>query len=214
MSVPSSVRSRCATLALLATVVAPSLLLGQNRFEITPFAASYYGLTHLAKNTNGPFVGNDFVVDQNNAFAVGGRISVPVGARFGIEGEFVYTMSGLSVIEKDAVGPGLDGGISQDGNVMFGSVRAVISPARSNLFLLAGPAIITRGGDAWDGVDSGDKTDFGGVVGLGIRANVTPRFRLNLTAETYLYSFSAGNSDSQFQSDVLVSVGIPIALSH
>jgi hypothetical protein len=207
-----SVRLQVVALSLLA--LAPAALQAQSRFELTPFVASYYGLTHLAENTNGPFVGNDFTVDQNNAFALGARLSVPVGNRFGLEGEFIYTMSGLSIIEKDAAGEGLDGGISQDGNVMFGSVRAVISPARSNLFLLAGPAIITRGGDAWDGVDSSDKTDFGGVVGLGIRANVTPRFRLNLTAESYLYSFSSNGSDSQFQADVLVSIGIPISLGH
>jgi hypothetical protein len=90
----------------------------------------------------------------------------------------------------------------------------VFSPRRSNLFLLAGPAIIRRGGDAWDGASGSDVTDFGGVVGFGIRANVTPRFRLNFTAETYLYSFSGGLADSDFQADVLVGVGVPIALGH
>ena len=123
-------------------------------------------------------------------------------------------MSGLSVTEKDGVGPGIDGGISQNGSVIFGSLRAVYSPRRSNLFLLAGPAVVTRGGDAWDGVDKGDITDIGGVIGLGIRANVTPRFRLNITAESYLYSFNGGGPDSKFQSDILVSIGVPIAIGR
>lgn len=211
MSLPS-VRTQVLALGLL--VAAAPAVQAQARFEITPFVASYYGLSHLSSQENGPINGGDFNIDQNNAFAFGGRLSVPMGPRFAIEGEFTFTQSGLSILEEDAFGDGLDGGVSQDGNIIFGSIRAVISPARSNLFLLAGPAIIKRGGDAWEGVDSEDLTDFGGVVGFGIRANVTPRFRLNLTAETYLHSFQAGESDSKFQSDVLVSVGIPISLGR
>jgi hypothetical protein len=208
----TSVRSQVVALSLL--VLAPVAVQAQARLEITPFVASYYGLSHLSEQENGPIIGNDFTVDQNNAFAFGGRLSIPVGPRFAIEGEFTFTQSGLSILEKDAFGDGLDGGISQNGNIIFGSIRAVISPARSNLYLLAGPAIIKRGGDAWEGVDSGDLTDFGGVVGFGIRANVTPRFRLNLTAESYLHSFQAGEGEAKFQADVLVSVGIPISLGH
>jgi hypothetical protein len=211
VSLPS-VRSQVLALGLL--VAAASAVQAQSRFEITPFVASYYGLTHLSEQDAGPIAGNPFTIDQNNAVAFGARVSVPVGPRFAIEGEFTFTQSGLSIIEEDAFGDGLNGGVSQDGNIVYGSVRAVISPARSNLFLIAGPAYIHRGGDAWEGVDSDDLNDFGGVVGFGIRANVTPRFRLNLTAETYLYSFQAGQSDSKFQSDVLVSVGVPISLGR
>lgn len=210
----SSVRHRLALAVAAAALAAPSLLAAQLRTELTPFAASYYGVTHLGEGTGGPLAGNSFTVDQNNAFAAGVRLTVPVGGRLAIEGEFVYTGSGLSITEKDGFGPGLDGGISQSGRVMFGSLRAVISPRRSNLFLIAGPAIVTRGGDAWKGVNKSDITDFGGVVGLGIRASVTPRFRINFTAESYLYSFNGGGTKSKFQSDILVSLGIPIALSH
>jgi hypothetical protein len=207
-----SARQRARLAFLAAMLAVPSVLTAQLRTEITPFVASYYGLTHLASGDVGPFAGNPFTFDQKNAFALGARISVPVGARLSLEGEFTYARSGLSVTEQDALGPGLDGGISQDGNILFGSVRAVVSPRRSNLFLLAGPAIIKRGGDAWKGVKSSDITDFGGVVGFGIRANVTPRFRINFTAETYLYSFDGGGSNSKFQADVLVGLGVPISI--
>ncbi len=198
----------------LGALLAPALLSAQLRTEVTPFAASYYGVTHLGEGDAGLFSGNPFTIDQDNAFALGGRITLPIGAQLAVEGEFVYSMSGLSVTEKDGVGPGIDGGISQNGSVIFGSLRAVYSPRRSNLFLLAGPAVVTRGGDAWDGVDKGDITDIGGVIGLGIRANVTPRFRLNITAESYLYSFNGGGPDSKFQSDILVSIGVPIAIGR
>jgi hypothetical protein len=200
---------KCAcTLGIVALV--PFALEAQQRTEITPFVASYYHLTHLASGTS--TAGNDFNFDQKNAVAFGGRITVPIGGRVAIQGEFTFATSGLAVTEKNGIGPGLDGGLSQDGNIIFGSLRAVLSPRRSNLFLLAGPAIVKRGGDAWDGVKSSDITDFGGVVGFGFRANVTPRFRVNFTAESYLYSFDGGGSDSKFQSDLLVSLGIPISL--
>ena len=197
-------------LALGAVALVPGAVTAQQRTEITPFVASYYHLTHLGEGDAGLITGNPFTIDQKNAFAFGGRITVPIGARVSVEGEFAYSMSGVTIEEEDIGGNGINGGISQDGSIIYGSLRAVINPRRSNLFLLAGPAVIARGGDAWDGVDG--TTDFGGVVGFGFRANVTPRFRVNFTAESYLYSFSTEGSDSKFQSDILVSLGIPISL--
>lgn len=208
----SSVRSKLAVLSLL--VLAPAAAQAQARLEITPFIASYYGLTHLSEQEGGPIAGNPFTIDQNNALAFGGRLSVPLSPRFAIEGEVAYSKSGLSILEEDAFGDGLDGGISQDGYNLYASVRAVLTPPRSNLFLIAGPAFIKKGGDAWEGIDSEDLRDIGGVVGLGVRANVTPRFRLNLTAETYLYSFQVEGADSKFQADLLVSIGVPIGLGR
>ncbi len=208
----SSVRQRLALAVLAAGLAAPSVASAQLRTEITPFIASYYGLTHLASGSAGVIAGNPFTFDQKNAFAFGGRISVPIGARIAIEGEFAYATSGASVTEKDVFGPGLDGGISQDGHILFGSVRAVISPRRSNLYLIIGPGIVKRGGAAWKGIKSSDITDFGGVAGFGIRANVTPRFRINFTAETYIYSFDGGGNNSKTQADLLVGVGVPISI--
>src|SRR5207344_98382 len=128
-----------------------AILSAQNRIELTPFVASYYGITHLAEGSGGPFSGNDFTIDQDNAFAFGGRLTVPVGAQVAVEGEFTYAMSGASITEIDGVAPGTDGGISQNGYLLLSSIRAVFSPRRSNLFLIVGPALVTRGGDAWDG---------------------------------------------------------------
>lgn len=210
----SSVRQRLTLAIAAAALAAPSLLSAQLRSEFTPFAASYYGVTHLGSGSSGPLAGNSFTIDQNNAFSAGARLSFPIGGRLALEGEFAYTASGLSITEKNAIGAGLDGGISQSGHVMFGSIRAVVQPRRANIYFLAGPAIVTRGGDAWKGVKKSDITDFGGVVGLGIKASVTPRFRINLTAESYLYSFNGGGSNSKFQSDILVALGVPISLSH
>lgn len=209
MSGSSSAGKRVLALGALA-LLAPGALSAQLRTEITPFVASYYHLTHVASGTT--TAGNDINLDQKNAVAFGGRITVPIGGRVAIEGEFTYATSGLAATEKNGIGPGLDGGLSQSGNIIFGSLRAVISPRRSNLFLLLGPGIIKRGGDSWSGVKSSDITDFGGVVGFGFRANVTPRFRVNFTAESYLYSFDGGGNDSKFQSDLLVSLGVPISI--
>ena len=210
-----SVRMRLALAAVAACLALPSVARAQLRTEITPFVASYYGLTHIATGTGLFNVGVPFTIDQQNAAAFGLRITIPVGARLALEGEFSYATSGVSATEDTLFGPGLDGGLSQNGNIIFGSVRAVFTPRRSNLFLLAGPAIVKRGGDAWEGIDSGDITDFGGVVGFGVRANVTPKFRINFTAQAYLYSFDAfpgAGTDPEFQADFLVGLGIPISL--
>jgi len=92
----------------------------------------------------------------------------------------------------------------------------VLRPRRSNLSLLAGPLLVVHGGDAWNGADK--KTSVGGVVGFGLRANVTPKFAVNIRGEVNLYQFDPDNSDDNlagffpgaFQQDVVVSIGIPI----
>lgn len=205
---------RLALAGLMSSVA--SAAVAQDRFEITPFVGSYYHITHISSGSSGPFAGNEFSFDQTNAITVGGRVTVPIGGRVAIQGEFSYVPSGVRFTEQDALGAGIDGGLAADGYLLFGSIRAVVSPRRSNLYFLIGPGLVKRGGDdAWGGFDSGDLIDFGGVAGFGIRANVTPKFRLNLTAETYLYSLDpdgSGGNDSKFQADVLVTVGIPIAL--
>jgi hypothetical protein len=195
----------------LTVTMGPTALLAQGRTELTPFVGSYYHLSHLTSGDVGPLAGNPFTFDQSNAVALGGRLTFPIGGRVSLEGEFSFAFSGVRITEKN-IGSGVDGGLSQDGNIIHGSLRAVISPRRSNLFVLLGPAIVKRGGKAWKGVKSSDITDFGGVAGLGIRANVTPRFRLNVTAESYLYSFDGGGNTSKFQADVLVAIGVPISL--
>ena len=204
--------AKCVVLLGVVALV-PAAGSAQQRTEITPFVASYYHLTHLAEGDVGIISGNPYTLDQSNAFALGARISVPVGGRLSVEGEFSYALSGVRFNEEN-VANNVQGGLAQDGSIIHGSIRAVVSPRRSNLFLLAGPAIVRRGGDAWDGAKGSDITDFGGVVGFGFRANVTPRFRINFTLESYLYSFDGGGSNSKFQSDLLASMGVPISLGH
>lgn len=194
--------------ALSALALLPAAAAAQ--VEITPFVASYYATTSLWSGSNGIIALGDFKFKQENAFAAGGRVTVPVNQTFKIEGEFTFSWSGVQYVEKGS--GSLDAALSQDGTMLFGSIRALFSPRRSNLYFLVGPSIVKRGGDAWDGTNSSDLTDFGGVVGLGINANVTPKFRLNVTAETFLYSADPLDTGSEFQADVLVSIGVPIKL--
>jgi hypothetical protein len=173
--------------------------------------ASYYAATSLWSGSNGFLSGGDFEFKQKNSFGAGARVGVPVSSGFKIEGEFIYTWSGAEYVEDGAFGGDIGGGLNQDGNLIFGSVRALFSPRRSNLYFLAGPAIVSRGGDAWEGAP-GDLTSFGGVAGIGINANVTPTFRINFTAETYLHSPDPLDTGSEFQADVLITFGVPIKL--
>ena len=193
-----------AALALLPTAAAAQI-------EVTPFLASYYAVTSLWSGSNGILSGGDFKFKQKNAFGAGARVTVPISSSLKIDGEFIYTWSGAEYVEDGAFGGSIGGGLNQDGTLIFGSVRALFSPRRSNMYFLGGPAIVSRGGDAWDGAP-GDLTSFGGVAGLGINANVTPKFRINFTAESYLYSADPLNTGSEFQADVIFTFGVPIKL--
>jgi hypothetical protein len=146
---------------------------------------------------------------------------MPVGATFSVEGAGSYASSKVRFTGTDAAAPGVDLATNLKGSVITGSLRGVYRPRRSNLSILGGLAVIHHGGEAWD-FDTNEKlTNIGGVVGFGLRAQVTPKFALNITAEAFLYSFDPDESDdtqngffdSKMQSDLVVSIGIPIQLS-
>jgi len=211
---------RTAVLAMVFVTLLPAMANTQTRFEITPLVAGYYPATHLSSGNNGflaPLLfgnpGDEYTFDQDNAIGIGGRVTLGLSPQFAVEGEFIYSFSDFTYTEQNLYGSGADGGFSQDGDIFHASLRGVFTPRRSNFFVLGGPAIIKRSGDFWDSFDNDKITDFGGVVGVGARANITPSFRMVVTVESYLFSFNpGGNADSEFQSDFLVSIGVPIKL--
>lgn len=192
----------------------------------TPFVGSFYSLGKYfdADIDLGNFGGSgtaNFTMEQTNTVAFGARLAFPIGATLSLEGEGTYSSSEVRFTGTDAAGPGVDLATNLKGSVITGSLRGVLRPRRSNLNLIAGVAVVSHGGDAWD-FDTNDKlTNIGGVVGFGLRANVTPKLALNITAEAFLYSFDPDESDDtqngffkeKMQSDLIVSIGIPIQLT-
>jgi hypothetical protein len=215
-------RARLRTLGWLAAgLAAPPAAAAQNRIEITPFLASYYTLSNLTEQNGVPLRNlpgtppGSIVQDQENAPAFGLRVSYPVSGLLRVEGEFAYAPSyaRLSQVPRLESYPTL--GTRGKAHVFMASARGVFRPRRSNFFGTAGLGLVSRGGEFWDDQEADPPTRLAGVLGVGVRAAVSPKLTLVFSAETYLYSFSVESlnlreSDSRFQSDVLFSVGVPI----
>ncbi len=224
----SSVRRVLGSMVVAAALI-PSAAAAQNRFEVTPWVGSYYAISSFYDDdfdlTNVGGTGTTNIkVSQDNTVMFGIRALVPMGQTIGIEGSFGFARSNVSYVVKDFIvneddEPVFDAATYGKSNVMVGSLRAVIKPRRSNLSVILGAIVVNHGGDFWDDdALDGKLTSFGGVVGLGVRANVTPRFALNIRAEANLYSFDPDKEDDtelgfypgKFQQDLVFSIGIPL----
>lgn len=223
MSLVSSARRQVAATAVLLALGAPAALSAQNRFEVTPWIGSYFAITDFYNDdfdlgTIGGVGTTNITVSQENTAMIGLRASVPLGATVAMEGSFGYTQSNVRFVIKDAFTP-FDAATTDKGSVIIGSLRAVFKPRRSNLSILVGGIVVNHGGDFWDDSSfDGKLTSFGAVVGLGLRANVTPRFPISFRAEGNFYSFdpdegdnaSAGFFPGKMQSDLVFSIGVPL----
>ncbi len=203
-----------------ATLATPRATGAQAKFEVTPFLGSFYPLTKMCSDCSND--GSDLRGRIVNSAAFGGRLSYWISSTLGLEASGGYTPSRIEVSAEDTAG--FVAGFSAKGNVLLVSGRVLYRPARTNLHFIVGGGIVRRGGDVWKlAKDSADTktTSPAGVLGIGVRASVTPKFALMITAEASLYSFdprfgpfSDPSNGSKLQADFLVSVGIPIALSH
>lgn len=198
--------------ALAVVITAPAQ--AQYIAEFTPYFVSYYPLTPVddAALGNNPNVKEK----QYAAPGAGASLTIWISNTIGIEGEGSYVFSGTRFTSTD---PNTIAGISLPGTLITGTGRIVFRPARTNLYVLAGGGVVARGGDTWDYDFITNKTSFGGVLGFGARANVTPKLALTVRAEGMFYSFDPDGSDgteyeSKMQADVTVKVGIPIGFGR
>jgi opacity protein-like surface antigen len=203
-----SVRTAFTTLALVVAggVTAPAH--AQYIAEFTPFFTSYYALGTLAESGT---------ISERQSAAPGGgaRLTIWVSPTIGIEAAGAYVASGTKFTSSD---PSVTGGVSLPGNIITANGRLVFRPARTNLYLLVGGGMVKRGGETWDFADITKKTTFGAVAGFGARANVTPKFALNVTVEGNFYSSDPDGDgtgyESKFQSDIYVSIGVPFGFGR
>jgi hypothetical protein len=202
--------SKATCLAAIACVVGAALpTSAAAQFEFTPFFASYYALTPINSDVDGT---GSIKERQTPAPTVGGRFTFWLGSSFGIEAAGSFALSGTRFVSDNATG---GAGFSLAGTLITGSGRLLYRPARTNLHLLIGGGVVSRGGDTWDFVNITSKTDIGGVVGFGVKASVTPKFALNIGVESFLYSADPDGSgsayDTAFQADIYVTIGVPIS---
>lgn len=220
-------RPKFVRMAVIAGGLALAATAAQAQVTLTPFIGSFYGISKYfdadidLSNFGGSGTAR-FTSEQTNTAAFGLRVGVGIGATLAVEGEFAYLNSDVRFTGKDAFANGVDLSTNFSGDVLAGSLRLVFKPRRSNLSFFAGPSVVNHSGDAWDFPANDKLTNVGGVVGASLRAQVSPRFALEITAEGYIYTFDPDESDdtdngffaNKTQADVIVSIGVPFTLSR
>ena len=211
-----SVRRCAAAAAVLAAIALPPALQAQARTQITPFFTSFFAPLPYGKDviedptTTPPLRGDERLT---NAPGLGVRFEIKLANSIGFEGQFAGVFAGRQATVTSA---GTTAGFFLSGNAVMLSGRFAYHPRRSNFRGILGFGWQHLGGDAWDPNKLGasvNKSSVGGVVGFGVRANVTPRLPLDLTVESFLHSSDPANfGTKQFQADIMLSVGVPIAL--
>ncbi len=177
---------------------------------------------------------NELTAKQKSAVSFGARVSAWITEVFGLEGSFTFALSdGETSLAADILGVSVEGdvcgvvtldgediptGAECDSNVLYASAKALyrVIPQPGGMLSIhlgGGPALISRGGDFWDGIDG--TTDIGGVLNVGATFDVSPQVGIRLDAEDYLYSakFEVDNAevgDSKFQNDLFFTGGIVI----
>lgn len=199
------VRLLCALPILFLAAAASA---AAQRVSLSPTIGVYIPTTELVKAANG----DEF--KQEVALAVGGRLGLDFGTRFGIVTSVSYVPSNLRFSfnqDQDET--------TTDANLLFGSLRAnfQVIPYTSPVWLglNGGASLVKRGGDAYENLE--DKSEVGGVVGATVGFNLGG-LSLYLAAEDYIYGTSFADAgtleEKQTQNDVHLSVGFGLPLSR
>ncbi|MGH7521333.1 MAG: outer membrane beta-barrel protein [Gemmatimonadales bacterium] len=184
-----------AVAGLIGAVSTPAV--AQGGFSVTPWAGAY-----VPTRNSFSTVGSD--IKRDNSFIGGARLTFwgksPVG--FELTGGFAparVRVAGTTVNSD------------RNTQVFVGGAKLMLglSPATSRLgiFLSGGPSIIRVGHNV--GRENESHTDWGGVVGLGLRIPFSASVGLRLEAEDYFYG---GNFDGsrKFQNDLVLSAGLAL----
>jgi hypothetical protein len=200
---PASLR---AGLTVLVSGLCMASPLAAQKLYLSPTIGAYIPTTELIKASQG----EEF--KQEIAVAVGGRLGLRFGERFGLVTSVSYVPSSLRFTFNNNE-------TKTDANLLFGSARGSfqVIPWTSPVWLglNAGASLVKRGGDAYANLE--DKTDVGGVVGATVGFNLGSFLSLYVAADDYIYgtTFVDENSreEKQTQNDVHLSLGFGLPLN-
>ncbi len=190
-------RAAAAGLVLGLAALAPTAAHAQGSTALTLFGGVY---TPLGEDIDLGAVGGS--VERNNSFAGGARLTFWGPGILGLEMTGAYSPAKVHVA---------GGVINEDRNLnaFFGSAKLMlgISPrlAPVGIHVGAGPAIIRRGEDVT--AQSESQTDFGVVVGGGVRLPMTTGIAVRIDAEDYIYKSDFGDNDKT-RNDLVLSAGL------
>jgi hypothetical protein len=196
-----------AGLTVLVTGLCLASPLAAQKLFISPTIGVYIPTSELVKASQG----QEF--KQEIALAVGGRLGLRFGPRFGLVTSVSYVPSKLRInLNQNET--------KTDANLLFGSARAnyQVIPWTSPLWLgiNAGASLVKRGGEAYANAE--DKTDVGGVVGATVGFNLGGFLSFYVAADDYIYgtTFVDQNTleEKQTQNDVHLSFGFGVPISR
>jgi hypothetical protein len=176
------------------------------RVSLSPTIGVYIPTAELVKAASG----EEF--KQEIALAVGGRLGLNFGPRFGIVTSVSYVPSNLrfNFNENET---------KLDANLLFGTARATVyvipttSPVWLNLN--GGASLIKRGGEAYENAE--DQTDIGGVVGATLGFNLGGFLSFYVAAEDYIYGTTFAEAgtleEKRTQNDIQLAVGFGVPLN-
>ena len=185
-----------ALVALFGAVgIAPAA--AQGGFSVTPWAGAYVPTRNQFST-----VGSD--IRRDNSFIGGARLTFwgrsPIG--FELTGGFAparVRVAGTTVNSD------------RNTQVFLGAAKLMLglSPASSRLgiFLSGGPSVMRIGHNV--GRENESRTNWGGVVGFGLRIPFSASVGMRLDAEDYFYGGDFDGS-RKFQNDLVLSAGLAI----
>lgn len=211
-------------LAALAVTV-PAQGQGYGNWVFTPYIGAYVPTADLTRfnATDGSetLIGK---IKHDNSVALGGNLSYWFAERMGVEFGGAYAWSHAS-ITSDFVS------FDDDAYILMGTAKMMFAllPPTGDMQLRfgVGPAIINRGGTAYEEDEEGKVrglTNVGGAASLCTRIPLTSRLSLRLRAEDYIYqsrlSFrdaAPGTNvryDRKMQNDLVLSAGLQIGFTR
>jgi len=184
----------------------------QQKLELTPFLAGFVPLSTLGSVRVPLSGGQPNVVDgqMKTSGAFGGRLSVWVGERWGLEGSYFLSTSDLRITS----------GVfsrSVDAEMHGGSVKAFFQatnePTGTDLLVSGGVSGILHRGPAFSLAN--EQLDLGGVLGGGLHVVMSPLVTFRIDGEIYLYRYAfAPGFASVTQTDLLMTVGLGLKLAR
>jgi len=226
---------RLASLAgAIAVLQSPASAQLAGRVIVTPYIGAYVPTDHVARigfTLGGTSINAD--AKQASAAAFGANVSYWITDHVAIEGGSAYTASGVrSVAFVDQPGVISSTAHTENAHVWLGSAKVMMQllPEESlfNARFGIGPAIISRGGTAYDGGAEGKLTgltNYGAAISLCTRIGILPNVAVRLRGENYMYYSKIGwksatnqtqdfSFDSRLQNDFVLSAGVQVVLNR
>jgi hypothetical protein len=190
----------------------------QSKWEFTPFLGMYVPTSDQIEVRDVLQTGDRLTAKQQTTVVFGARVGVSISDRVVLEGSFGYSPSSFKATYHDPSNLTSSGDTAA--HVTLASARALVGlgPAgrSTSWHLTLGAGLVSHGGAGYEGI--GGLSDFGGVVGIGAKFKVGKSLALRLDLEDNLYSAkftdtaSGAETESKFQNDIALLVGLAIPL--